>query len=181
MHEHLEQEIAELLAQCSRFVPVDGLEDFIRLLEQIRAQAAMRLLAVPRASTRCAESPTTSLSARSDCTASSRMGVLRSNRDPTLRAHQPAQLAEHRRQSRLPRVAEVQLRRRGGDAAELCCNALQVEPVVEGETDDDTATALGVDASAPAAAASRRTRSETMSADVGAGIGPNRSTSPRAR
>jgi len=55
VHEHLEEQVAEFLAQCRRLVLVDGLEDFVRLLEEVRAKAAMRLLAVPRASTRCAQ------------------------------------------------------------------------------------------------------------------------------
>jgi hypothetical protein len=55
VHQHLEQEIAEFLAQCSGLETVDRLEHLIGFLEQVWAETAMRLLAVPRASTRGAQ------------------------------------------------------------------------------------------------------------------------------
>ena len=55
VHEHLEQQIAELLAQRPGFDAVDCLEHLVGLLEEVGAKAAMRLLAVPRASTRGAQ------------------------------------------------------------------------------------------------------------------------------
>jgi hypothetical protein len=55
VHEHLEQEVAELLAQSRSILVVDCLEHFVGLFEQIRAKAAMGLLAIPRASTGSAQ------------------------------------------------------------------------------------------------------------------------------
>ena len=55
VHQHLEQQVAEFLAQCSGLAAVDRLEHFVGLLEQVGAQAAMRLLAVPGAPTRSAQ------------------------------------------------------------------------------------------------------------------------------
>ena len=52
VHQHLEQEIAELFTQCSRLEAVDCLEHLVGFLEQIRAKAAMRLLAIPGTSAR---------------------------------------------------------------------------------------------------------------------------------
>src|SRR5207253_3224379 len=51
VHEHLEQQVSELLAQCRPILAIDGLEDLVRLLEEIRTQSEMRLLSVPRAAT----------------------------------------------------------------------------------------------------------------------------------
>ena len=55
VHEHLEQQVAELLAQRRGVGGVDRLEHLVGFLEQVRPQAAMRLLAIPRASARCAQ------------------------------------------------------------------------------------------------------------------------------
>ncbi len=52
VHQHLKQQIAEFLAQRPQFHAVDCLEHLIGFLEQVGAKAAMRLLAIPRASTR---------------------------------------------------------------------------------------------------------------------------------
>ncbi len=45
----LQEQIAQLLPQIGVVARVDRLDDFVRLLDQSRAQAGMGLLAVPRA------------------------------------------------------------------------------------------------------------------------------------
>jgi hypothetical protein len=49
LQDHLEQQVAELLAERQWIAVVDRLEDLVGLLEQIGPQAHVRLLAVPRA------------------------------------------------------------------------------------------------------------------------------------
>src|SRR5450755_4389523 len=71
------------------------------------------------------------------------------NRFALCRAHQPPELAQDWSERRLPRVTEVQLRRRCGHAAELPRNAVQIQPVVERQPDHDTATALGIHPECP--------------------------------
>jgi len=51
----LEEEVAELVAQPIEITGVKRLQRFVRLLEQMRPQGRMRLLAVPRAAVRCAK------------------------------------------------------------------------------------------------------------------------------
>ena len=49
MHQHLEQQVAELLAQRLGTATVDGVENLVRLLEQVWPECAMGLLPIPGA------------------------------------------------------------------------------------------------------------------------------------
>ena len=51
----LQQKVAKLLGQRSAVIAVDGVDDFVRLLDHERFQARQRLLAVPRTAVRAAE------------------------------------------------------------------------------------------------------------------------------
>jgi hypothetical protein len=53
--DRLEQEVAELLAQRVVVLVVDRFEQLVRFLEHVLLQRVDRLLAVPRASTRCTQ------------------------------------------------------------------------------------------------------------------------------
>ncbi len=48
MKDHLEQQIAELVAQLFRATELDGLGDLVRLFDRVRRYGCERLFAVPR-------------------------------------------------------------------------------------------------------------------------------------
>ncbi len=49
VHQHLQQQVAELLAKRGALAAVNGIEHLVRFLEEVGPQRAVRLLAVPRA------------------------------------------------------------------------------------------------------------------------------------
>ena len=53
MEDHLEEEIAQLFLEGSGATGLDGFQDFVRLLDQVRLQGSPRLLAVPRTAVGC--------------------------------------------------------------------------------------------------------------------------------
>ena len=52
VHQHLEEQVAQLLAQVAALEAVDRLEHLVGLLEEIRPQTAVRLLTIPRTAAR---------------------------------------------------------------------------------------------------------------------------------
>ena len=52
LEDHLEEQVAELLAQRLAVARVDGVDDLARLFEHVLAERLERLLAVPRAAVR---------------------------------------------------------------------------------------------------------------------------------
>ncbi len=55
LHDDLQQEVAELVAEVGRVVAIEGVERLVRLLEQAAAQALRCLLAIPWAAFRSAQ------------------------------------------------------------------------------------------------------------------------------
>ena len=51
----LQQHVAELVAERRRVALVDGVEHLVGLLDEVRAQALVRLLAIPRTAARGAQ------------------------------------------------------------------------------------------------------------------------------
>ena len=62
MHHHLEEQIAQLLAQIRVIACPNRIGDFVGLFEQARDQRLMRLFAIPRAALRGANRATISQS-----------------------------------------------------------------------------------------------------------------------
>src|SRR5262249_11030949 len=50
--DHLEEDVAELVAERRRVAAVDGVQHLVGLLDEIRTEGRVRLLAVPRTTTR---------------------------------------------------------------------------------------------------------------------------------
>ncbi len=151
VHEHLQEQIAQLLAECRRVGALDRLEHLVGLLEQVWTQAAVSLLAVPWTAAGCAQ-PLDDLVERAQ-----RVDGLvthgRSTEPQPARAAAPGPDGRARGATDVSvvcqRVADVELGRRRGHAAKLVGDALQIEAVIEGQADHDAAAALGFDAERP--------------------------------
>ena len=55
VHEHLQEQVAQLLTKRRRVTALDRLEHLVGFLEQVRTEAAVGLFSVPRAPTGCSK------------------------------------------------------------------------------------------------------------------------------
>ena len=73
VHEHLQEDVTELLAERALLAAVDRFEKLVRLLQEVRPETGVGLLAVPGHPPGALRRSTTSLSERRDSAAASLM------------------------------------------------------------------------------------------------------------